>query len=380
MSISLVYYSNTFADWISTTNTVVNRVNIIETGDFVKSSGTMTVSVPTIYTSTLDISGRTSFSGNTSFTRELLANNAVKLNGTITFGNTAIINVSNTNLVANLNSELLDGKTGPYYLNISQAAFSKANSANTNAANASFLSVGTVSTARLGSGTANANTYLRGDNTWSPVISGATLYVDSNSDVNYYIGLSEFTTGAWLEAYASNLRFNPSSNTLTVANVSSSFLSSNSSNITFSQCSSLGVGTTPSANVGEIRATATITAYYSDKRLKENIRRIENPIDKLKNISGVYYNNNATAESFGYKSKENQVGVIAQEIQEVLPEAIRLAPFDSSFDSNGIEYSISGNNYLTVQYEKIIPLLIEVVKTQQEEIEILKDKINKIKE
>ena len=161
MSISLVYYSNTFADWVTTTNLVVNKVNSIDTADYVKSSGTLTVSVPSAYTSTLDISGRTTFTSNVAFTagsvtfsntanaifsvntffnRELTSNNVVKLNnvyanGNVWFSNTSTIRVASNTLISNLNSELLGGSNSSYYIELSntgivlaQSAFVRANS------------------------------------------------------------------------------------------------------------------------------------------------------------------------------------------------------------------------------------------------------------
>jgi hypothetical protein len=62
------------------------------------------------------------------------------------------------------------------------------------------------------------------------------------------------------------------------------------------------------------------------------------------------------------------VGVIAQEIEIVLPEAVKPAPFD--IDENNI--SLSGEDYKTVQYEKIVPLLIEAIKELKREIDDLK--------
>ena len=142
------------------------------------------------------------------------------------------------------------------------------------------------------------------------------------------------------------------------------------SNTTIS--ASLAVGsTTPSGTAGEIRATNNITAFYSDRRLKENIRYIESPLDKIKQISGVYYNSNDVAEQHGYTDRAEQVGVIAQEIQSVMPHAVKGAPFDTTF-VDGKEVSISGEKYLTVQYEKLIPLLIESIKALTAEVEALK--------
>jgi hypothetical protein len=124
---------------------------------------------------------------------------------------------------------------------------------------------------------------------------------------------------------------------------------------------SLGVGTAASGVTGEIRALKTITAWYSDERLKENIELIPNALDKVETLRGVSFNANDIAESYGYSKEEKHVGVIAQDVKEVLPEAVKPAPFDRQI-FEGTEYSKSGQEYMTVQYEKLVPLLIEAVK------------------
>ena len=139
---------------------------------------------------------------------------------------------------------------------------------------------------------------------------------------------------------------------------------------TNTQLASLGVGTGASGTSGEIRATNNVTAFYSDKRLKDIIGPINNALYKVSKISGIYYTQNKLAESFGYNNYEQQVGVIAQEIQEVLPEAVKFAPFDREM-KDGKEVSKSGEEYLTVQYEKVVPLLIEAIKELQERVKRL---------
>ena len=85
---------------------------------------------------------------------------------------------------------------------------------NLNAANLAF---GLVATARLGTGTANSTTFLRGDSTWGTITSGATLVVDNSTNFEYQIGLANTTSGAWLTSYVANtkLSFNPSTGTVT---------------------------------------------------------------------------------------------------------------------------------------------------------------------
>ena len=119
---------------------------------------------------------------------------------------------------------------------------------------------------------------------------------------------------------------------------------------------------------GLINATGNITAYYSDKRLKNIAGTIQDALNKVATLSGVVYKNNDVAAKYGYTSQEEQVGVIAQEVQEVLPQVVKPAPFDT----NGDGTSKSGENYTTVQYEKLVPLLIEAIKELKREVDVLK--------
>jgi hypothetical protein len=123
--------------------------------------------------------------------------------------------------------------------------------------------------------------------------------------------------------------------------------------------------------------TGDVTANTSDKRLKTNIKNIDSPLEKISKINGVYFNWNEKAKELIAKDTEKrEVGFIAQEIEDVLPEIIKPAPFDVTIDENVIDRVIykskSGENYLTIQYEKIVPLLVECIKELKLEIEELK--------
>lgn len=126
-----------------------------------------------------------------------------------------------------------------------------------------------------------------------------------------------------------------------------------------------------------ISAVGDITAYSSDKRLKTNIVPIQEPLSKLSTISGYTYRWNIDkCNKVGFKPQDTpEVGVLAQEINEIMPEVIKPAPFDRDKYGN----SASGDNYLTVQYEKIVPLLIECIKEQQSQIDELKVCLSKLK-
>ena len=137
------------------------------------------------------------------------------------------------------------------------------------------------------------------------------------------------------------------------------------------QFQSLGVGTPAPGTAGMVRATNDVVFYYSDRRLKTDIQSIINPLDKLKSLNGITYKPSQKAVEFGFVSTERKAGVFADEVEKVLPEAVQMAPFDASYDENGKELSITGDNYKTVQYEKLVPLLIEAVKELSEKVEHL---------
>ena len=135
----------------------------------------------------------------------------------------------------------------------------------------------------------------------------------------------------------------------------------------------IGVAAAQALHVkGQIIATDDITAFYSDERLKENITPIPSALEKVARLEGFTYTPNDLAVQLGAVSEdarnEKHLGVSAQRVQEILPEAVAQAPFDMAIDGG----SESGENYLTVKYEKLVPLLIQAINELQKEIEDLK--------
>jgi len=123
----------------------------------------------------------------------------------------------------------------------------------------------------------------------------------------------------------------------------------------------------------EVRSSGDVVAYYSDERLKNIHGTIPNALEKTLALTGFYYTQNETAKELGYENDKQQVGVSAQEVQKVLPEAVGLAPVDMHYDKETkTTTSKSGEDYLTVKYEKIVPLLIESIKELKAEIDELK--------
>jgi hypothetical protein len=138
------------------------------------------------------------------------------------------------------------------------------------------------------------------------------------------------------------------------------------SNVEFedTQVDSFGVGTAASGTTGEIRATNDVTAFYSsDVALKENIVNIPNALDAVKKLNGVLFDWKKSyidqrGGEDGYFVRKRDVGVIAQEVEKVLPEAVGQRP-------NGIK---------AVKYDRLTCLLIEAVKQLQDKVESLTKK------
>jgi len=130
---------------------------------------------------------------------------------------------------------------------------------------------------------------------------------------------------------------------------------------------------------GNIVASGNVTAYASDERLKTNVEPIKNAIKIVSEMTGVFYDWKDEVEELGFTpdSKEDNVGVIAQEIQKVLPQVVKPAPFDRirNKETGWKDVSKSGEEYLTVDYDKIVPVLIEAIKEQQKRIESLENTI-----
>ena len=139
--------------------------------------------------------------------------------------------------------------------------------------------------------------------------------------------------------------FNPEtiSGNVTISNFY--FGNGNTSNLANIYCNTLNAKNKLIAQ-GEIISSGDITAF-SDIRLKTNIEKIDNALDKIMQISGYTYNMN----------NKRSTGVIAQEVEKVLPEVVQ--------DRE--------DGYKTVAYGNMIGLLVEAIKELKQEIEVLKN-------
>jgi len=117
-------------------------------------------------------------------------------------------------------------------------------------------------------------------------------------------------------------------------------------------------GLTFNPSTGNVSVAGDLTAGVSDRRLKTAIQPIQGALQKALAIRGVTYQLNDLAVSLGIKRNGEELGVIAQEVQAVAPQAVRPAPFDQDEDGS----STSGEHFLTVRYERLVPLLFEALR------------------
>jgi hypothetical protein len=231
------------------------------------------------------------------------------------------------------------------------AAFAAANTATSSGsyANSAFLAANTPSyTANSAASYANsafltANNSLAIDTTQNTNITAASSYANSG-----------FLVANSAASYA-NSGFTKANNALTAgANTTTSV-----------QFGSLGIGTAASGTTGEIRATNEVTAYYSsDARLKENVQTIENALDKLRQLNGVMFD--WTEEVIlqrggedGYFVRKHDTGLIAQQVEEVLPEVV----------------ADRQDGYKAIKYEKMAGLIIQGINELSDEIKIIKERL-----
>jgi hypothetical protein len=165
----------------------------------------------------------------------------------------------------------------------------------------------------------------------------------------HYVAITTTTSGiaTALNVSTSKLSYRPSTGSLSLGGGTASTSRTSGTLIVTG-----GVGVS-----GSIYAGGDIVAYAaSDIRLKDGLTKINNSLEKVLSISGYEYYWNDIAKEIYPERTTIDVGVVAQEIQKVLPSAV-------------VERD---DGYLAVNYDKIIPLLIEAIKTLKEELDIIK--------
>jgi hypothetical protein len=176
-----------------------------------------------------------------------------------------------------------------------------------------------------------------------------------------------------------------------IATATSSVWTTSGTNIYNNNTNNVGIGTTnPTAYklqvVGTIGASGNIVASYSDERLKNVTEYIKDVLPILNNINVFRYNCNDVGAKYGYDKNKKELGLSAQEIQKYYPELVSMAPFDSDYDPETQKIvSKSGENYITICYERLVPVLIQGIKelnnvtiAQESRINSLESRLEKL--
>ena len=284
---------------------------------------------------------------------------------------TAPLQVTSTTKVTNLNADLLDGFTtadtntaSTVVVRNGLGGFAAGIITGTSLRGPLQYSIGVSSPLTITSNTAF-------DNSTSKTIA---INATSANTVNYVVqrnASGNFSAGM----ITANLTGNVTGNATSADQIKTSSVATNANHYLTFVNSNNGTGTNetlrtdagiyynPSTN--NLFVTGDITAFASDIRLKTNIETIDNAIEKVLKLSGFTYEFNEKGQEIGFESGVRHSGVSAQEVQAVLPEAVAPAP--------------GNDEYLTVKYEKLVPLLIEAIKDLKGEITELRQELDELK-
>ena len=220
-------------------------------------------------------------------------------------------------------------------------------STDTNTDTNTVTSVGTSGNLSTG------NVVIQGSGATSVSKSGGTITI-SSTDTNTNTQLtdaqvrSKFSAGSNVSISSSGVISSTDTNTQSTR---ASLGIANTDNVAFE---GLMVGQTSGATANTIRCVGDVVAFYSsDERLKNNITPIENSLEKVGQLKGYEFDWNDKQEVY----EGHDVGVIAQEVEKVVPEIVETREHDG---------------YKAVKYEKLVPLLINAINDLKAEIEELK--------
>ena len=304
------------------------------------------------------------------------ATEAIGSGETVTFtdsGATTVSRSGNTIDISSVNTEYSVGDGGLTQVNFTTARRDKldgiAASANNyswqydTSGNGSNESVTNGEVIRFNGG--GATTVTHSGNTIT--ISSTDTNTDTNTITNIGVSGGNYTNGNINFQASGATSISKSGNTVTISstdtNTDTNTTYSAGTGITLSGTTfSIGqsVATNATVQFGLVRSTGDVVAFYSsDERLKDNITPIENSLDKVGQLKGYEFDWNDKQDVY----EGHDVGVIAQEVEKVVPEIVETREHDG---------------YKAVKYEKLVPLLINAINELKAEIEELKDINNRV--
>jgi hypothetical protein len=332
-------------------------------------AGTTTITLPAT-TGTVITSGDTGTVTNTMLAGSIA--NAKLANSSVTVGTTAISLGSSSTTLAGLASTTFSGSTSGTIQLIPAAVAGTGTVLTMPATTGTVVTTGdtgTVTNTMLAGSIANAklaNSAITINGTSTAL--GGSISVGTVTSVaagSYLTGGTITGTGT-LAVDATNLNTaskvvardasgNFSAGTITATLSGTATGLAGTPNITVGTITSGAIAAT-----GSITATGEITAYFSDERLKTDINPIEGALDKVMAIGGYTYKANDLAHELGVERYDNQIGLLAQEVEAVMPELVT-------------ESGLAG--YKTIRYDKVVSVLVQAIKEQQAMIEELRQEV-----
>jgi hypothetical protein len=410
-TVNILSYNNTFGDLVAQQNLAANELNTLGANNYTKNTGTLYLAgsgtglsvTNTAIIGTSVVSGTTSAFGDvtasanvfviglnyalqvsnsaiiakTTLTDSLVANTNIRTNFALanTITSNTIIRAGSLNSSGRADVDSLIANTAilaPFIYGTTSGVFTALTSNTTisgqtvsattgnitNVTSSNLVATVVTTSPTVNTTTLNATTITGGTYTGQAVLTNVSVSntTDSNTS-NTQIATTGFVKNVLNSGNTFGVSISGTSNNITAFTINQNVGTGNNVQFNNTQLASLGVGTAASGTAGEIRATNNITAYYSDDRLKTKLGNIENALTKVMSLNGFHYEANETAQALGYAVKP-EVGLSAQETQKVLPEVVVPAPIDEK--------------YLTIQYERVIPLLVEAIKELKQEIDSLK--------
>ena len=307
---------------------------------------------------TLSAGSGISYSSSTGVITASAVPNASLTNSAVTVGTTSISLGASSTTLAGLTSVTSTGFTGALTGNASTATTLATARAIQGVSfdGSAAITVVTAGTGISVSGTVVSASAVPNASLANSAVTVGTTSISLGASSTTLAGLSSVTSTSFVGALTGNASTATTAGTVTTAAQSAITSVGTLTSLTVSGATATGALTVS----GGITATGEITAYYSDERLKTNVSKIDGALAKVMAINGYTYDSSELAESLGLPKHMDQIGLMAQEVEAVMPELVT-------------QSGIAG--YKTIRYDKVVSVLVNAIKEQQAMIDELRQMV-----
>ena len=388
-TVNSLNYANTFSDWVNTTNLTTIELNSLGKGTYSKDSGVLVLNGAealrangqvNIYNSLLSVIGTGSsviiqngltVGGTTTLNGSVIySQNTLTLGASVTSGQLSYININRGSSGANASIrwnepnkyfDILDVNSSNYYRILTTNTITDSVTTISSTIAASATAVNTAYSAAFSAAAAAVNKVIGTSGSATPISGSISILGSNGVSVTATSNTLTISEPQDLRTSASpsfaTIQSQGSNNFIAISNVPTSNATIYNYNGIASNTTSWAIGVNNNGGTFTYGGTGNFTASglvssYSDERLKTNIQTITGALDKVSQLRGVSFD----------KEGKHEIGVIAQEIQKILPEVVIEGPDE--------------DKTLSVSYGNIVGLLIEAIKELKNEINTLKGNTN----